>query len=68
MMIYFIRVIYGLLEVVIYGLLEVEVAHDVHLGVAHDVHLVVVGGDLLEEVDRDDRLEVVEHPETPVQP
>jgi hypothetical protein len=52
MMMYFILVIYGLVEVVIYGLLEEE---------AHDVHLVVDRGDLLEEVDRDDRLEVDHH-------
>jgi len=61
MIIYFILVIYGLVEVVIYGLLEEEV-RDVPLEEeAHDVHLVVDRGDLLEEMDRDDRLEVAHH-------
>jgi len=62
MMMYFIPVIYDLVEVVIYGLLEVVVVFDdLQEVVGHDVHLVVGRGDLLEVVDRDDLLEVDHH-------
>ena len=54
MIIYFILVIYGLVEVVIYRLLEEEV-------VRGDLLEEVIRDDLLEEVDRDDRLEVDHH-------
>jgi len=54
MIVYFILVIYGLVEVVIYGLLEEEVDRG-------DLLEEVGRDDLLEEVDRDDRLEVDHH-------